>query len=285
MRLLRMSATGLSMVLGIWLLSADASSARQAEWSSQLVDVGGRRLYLECAGTGTPTIILESGLGESQQAWGLVKPALAASTRVCAYDRANTGLSDPAPKPRTSGQIVDDLNALLNAAGVEPPYLLVGWSFGGANVRLFAKRRPTDVAGIVLVDSVHEDQIRRWLAPLPPFGAMPEVDRQAYVNARTMLGNIEGIDFSASLHELVVNPMPLPDVPLVVLAHGRPIFAPSHLSVVPDAEQQWRDMQYDLAHQITGGTLFVADQSGHAIQRDQPELVIEAVHMVLAATE
>lgn len=122
-----------------------------------LVEVGGRRRYISVAGEarpGRPTVVLDAGLGHVAAVWGLVQPGVAAFARVCAYDRAGYGWSDPGPAPRSSQRIVRELRALLAAAGVVPPYVLVGHSFGGLNMSLYAERHPEEVAGLVLVDAL-----------------------------------------------------------------------------------------------------------------------------------
>jgi pimeloyl-ACP methyl ester carboxylesterase len=116
------------------------------------------RLNLYCTGRGSPTVIFDSGLGDSTKAWALVQPVVAAETRACSYDRAGLGFSDPSPKPRTSANIVDDLHLLLKHAHIKPPYVLVGHSLGGMNMRLYAETYLPEVAGIVFVDATHEDQ-------------------------------------------------------------------------------------------------------------------------------
>lgn len=127
------------------------------ERATQLVPVeGSRRLNLYCIGHGTPTVVFDSGLGDGTKAWGLVQPAIARRTRACSYDRAGLGFSDPARKPGTSANAVDDLHRLLAAAGIEPPYVMVGHSLGGMNVKLYAETYPADIAGLVLVDPSHE---------------------------------------------------------------------------------------------------------------------------------
>jgi pimeloyl-ACP methyl ester carboxylesterase len=118
----------------------------------RLVDIGGRRLNLICTGTGSPTVILEAGLVADSTAWRLVQPAISRTTRVCAYDRAGLGFSDPAGAPRDAAAIVGDLHTLLTNAGVAPPYVLVGWSSGGLYTRLYQYRYPAEVVGLVEVD-------------------------------------------------------------------------------------------------------------------------------------
>jgi pimeloyl-ACP methyl ester carboxylesterase len=130
----------------------------------RLIDIGGFRLHISCAGEGSPTIILDAALGASSVSWSLVQPAVARLTRVCSYDRAGFGWSDGGPMPRTAGRIADELHTLLDRAGVGPPYLLVGHSFGGLVMLIFARRFMSDVAGMVLVDPAHAED---WVRPAP----------------------------------------------------------------------------------------------------------------------
>ncbi len=124
---------------------------------AQLVDIGGgRHLNLRCSGSGAPTVILESGQGMTSMAWRKLQPLVAKTRRVCAYDRAGLGFSDAAPLPRTAPAAAGDLYALVHAAGIQPPLLLVGHSMGSYVVRLYASAHPQEVAGLVLVDPVSE---------------------------------------------------------------------------------------------------------------------------------
>ncbi len=124
----------------------------------RLVEVEpGRRLNIYCTGRGSPTVIFDSGQAGETSEWGLIQPNIAKRVRACTYDRAGIGFSDPAKRPSDSSNIVDDLHRLLVAASVKPPYVLVGHSYGGMNVKLFAYRYQSEVAGIVFVDPSHED--------------------------------------------------------------------------------------------------------------------------------
>jgi pimeloyl-ACP methyl ester carboxylesterase len=125
--------------------------------SGQLIDVGGRRLYLECTGSGSPAVVLQAGLGASSASWGRIAPAVAATTTVCTYDRAGHGRSDEAAAPQDGVALATDLHTLLDRAGVPGPYVLVGHSSGGPYVRVFAGRYPDDVAGMVLLDAQPAD--------------------------------------------------------------------------------------------------------------------------------
>lgn len=123
----------------------------------KLIDVGGYRLHLFAEGEGSTTVVMDAGLGHTAQIWSLVLPAVASFTRACAYDRAGYGWSDSGPQPRTSMQIVKELHTLLNNAGIPAPYVLVGHSFGGLNMYLYALEYPDEVAGLILVDALSKD--------------------------------------------------------------------------------------------------------------------------------
>jgi pimeloyl-ACP methyl ester carboxylesterase len=125
--------------------------------SGKLVDIGGRRLHINCTGKGQPTVVMEAGAGDFSFDWGLVQPQVARFARVCSYDRAGYAWSDPGPTPRTMRQITFELHSGLLKAGIKEPYILVGHSLGGAIVRTYVSQYPKEVAGMVLVDSVHEE--------------------------------------------------------------------------------------------------------------------------------
>lgn len=129
------------------------STAPTVAMRGQLVDVGPYRLHLECQGAGDPTVILEPGAGGSAASMGLIAPAAARDSRVCVYDRAGRGWSDPAASPPDAAQIATDLHTLLSRARVPGPYVLAGHSFGGLYVMTYAAKYPDEVAGLVLVDS------------------------------------------------------------------------------------------------------------------------------------
>ncbi len=153
------------------LLAAGFIYERVGEWRDRrsfprigrAVNIGGRSLNIYCAGQGSPTVVMESGGNLPGYSWRLVEDGVSAFTRACWYDRAGYGWSDPAPPPRSSADIADDLHRLLHNAGIAPPYVLVGHSFGGFTIRVFASRYRGETAGLVLVDSAseHEDEIKK----------------------------------------------------------------------------------------------------------------------------
>jgi pimeloyl-ACP methyl ester carboxylesterase len=123
----------------------------------RLVDLGGYRLHLWCTGDGAPAVILDAGLGGTSAGWGFVQPEVARFTRVCSYDRAGMGYSDPGPSPRTARRIARELAELLARGGIAGPVVLVGESIAGFYVRVFASDHPERATGLVLVDASHED--------------------------------------------------------------------------------------------------------------------------------
>jgi pimeloyl-ACP methyl ester carboxylesterase len=148
----------------VWLFGSKAKVKLAAKYPApgKLVDVGGHRLHINCQGQGGPTVVMESGNGNFSLNWGKVPREVAKFTRVCTYDRAGLGWSDRSLQPRTAHNLVEDLHTLLEQSGVEPPYVLVGHSLGGMLMRLYAHEHPDQVAGMVLVDSSHEEQLLRF---------------------------------------------------------------------------------------------------------------------------
>ncbi len=148
---------------GLWLtalaLPLQAQQAARAPAPpGRLVDLGGQRLHVNCTGNGSPVVLLESGLGDFSMIWALVQPAVSAFARVCSYDRGGYAWSDPGAVPRTFAQLALEFHTALMKLGERPPYLLVGQSYGGLVVRGFYRAYPAEVAGMLLVDAVHEDQ-------------------------------------------------------------------------------------------------------------------------------
>ena len=159
----------------------------------RLVDAGGYRLHLYCVGTGSPTVVFESGFGMSSNAWALVQPEVARFTRACSYDRPGYGWSDSPPNPRTGLTAAEDLHRMLASAGVSGPYVLVGHSMGGGQVRLFASRFPGEVAGLVIVASGNEDWRTRNPSAGPGDEAMDFVIQTIATLSPTGLPRVAGV--------------------------------------------------------------------------------------------
>jgi pimeloyl-ACP methyl ester carboxylesterase len=237
-----------------------------------LVDVGSRQLDLSCTGAAGPVVVFENALGTTMDEWDAVVPAVSRLARACRYDRAGTGRSTVEDGPRTSQSAVDDLRALLGKVGLRGPVILVGHDVGGLDARLFAREHPAEVLGLVLVDATSEEQEMR-LAPI-----VPAQYREGVLIPRA---NLEHFDPDASFAEVRRAP-PLGPLPVVVLTHGQYTSStpPDMPSDVPERlEAAWRALQYDLA---PGARHVVANKSGHNIQRDEPDLVVEAVQCVIA---
>jgi pimeloyl-ACP methyl ester carboxylesterase len=259
----------------------------------RLVDVGGHRLHLWCTGAGEPSVILESGLGGSTVSWGFVQPEVARFTRVCSYDRAGLGYSDPGPSPRTTRRIVRELEQLLDRSGITRPLVLVGASSGGFTARLFASERADRVAGLVLVDASHEDQAHDVprLAPFVPllssigvlrllgvsFGPTPGwlapsvrgfARATAFRGAGYQAAASEIIHIRESAAEVRSTRREL-TIPLVVVTGAR------------GADPTWRHLQRDQVGLSQRGCQIIADQSGHVVPLEQPRVVVEAVRAIV----
>jgi pimeloyl-ACP methyl ester carboxylesterase len=259
-------------------------------------DVGGERtLFLTCVGSGSPTVILEAGAGGGANAWTKVQPEVASFARVCSYDRANIpgGASDPAPKPRTAGDVVADLHAALTSAGVPGPFVLVGHSDGGLFVRLYASRYPDEVVGMVLVDAVSEELDASGLVLLKELlsqdqwrGYQAALEQQAHAPFVARVDD-EQIDIAASSAEMraTLADSPLRPMPLFVLTHGVP--DPPSPGEPPELaqakERVWQELQQQLAGLVPNAKHLIVRDSGHIIQEEQPDTVIDAIRQVVEA--
>jgi len=284
-----------------------ARDRRAHPMPGQLVDVGGYKMHINCTGQGAPTVILDAGMGDTSLSWHKVQPEIAQFARVCSYDRAGVGYSDPSPRPRTSRVMVDELHRLLHNAGIPAPYVLVGHSMGGFDVRIYASRYPGEVVGMVLVDSSHAQQQKRlppalndldatWLREQEffeftmPFG-VPRLlgfcGSDAAIRAsecnvhstRESVAELKAVSTSAAQTAVTG---PLGDMPLAVLSHDPNTPQPDlPEDLVKPANDAWQQMQDELAQLSTRSTHVIAINSGHYIQLDRPDVVIAAVRDVV----
>ena len=252
----------------------------------RFVDLSGRRFATNLGGKGKPTVVFETGLGAESAEWAAVQDAIEPLTRVFRYDRSGRGGSDPAPGPRTALQMVEDLRLLLRLSGLPGPYLLVGHSFGGLIARLFAFHYPDEVAGLVLVDSMHEDQFEAFAPMFPPPAAGEPAELTAMRSFWTQGwrdpdATAERIDMVASRrqgHEITG----LGDLPMRVLVAG----SWSGLALAPEPvrvrlQALWGDLQDRLAGLSTRAQVVEAPASGHFMQRDAPQAVADAIRSLL----
>jgi pimeloyl-ACP methyl ester carboxylesterase len=293
--------------------------ARRYPAPGEMVDVGGYDLHLYCTGEagGAPSVVMDSGLGGTVLDWQLVQPEVAKFARVCTYDRAGMGWSDPGDQPRTSQQIVKELHALLGNAGVvEGPYVLVGHSFGGTNMQVYASHYPDEVAGMVLVDSALEDEkavtLTQSLQPSPvllkiyatigltrlpytlggepPGLTSPELeDEQAAISSHrkhVFAVADETSSLQESFNENRADPMSLGNKPLMVLSAGFVQLTGTGLSQeqVNLIDELHSDSQAALTRRSENAKQIIAEDSGHYIQVERPALVIDAVRHVVEAT-
>jgi len=260
------------------------------QYDFESIAVDGRRLRYVCRGEGSPTVVLEQGLGASVEAslsglfpigWAKVFAEVQKTTRFFAYDRAGLGRSDAARGPRTSRDLMHDLHELLRKTRIPPPYILVGHSIGGLTARWFAERYPGEVAGMVLVDSSHPDQSEKFAAALPAESPGEPTVLKAFRRGSRPNTSPERFDFAASVSELPRSRAPLGAKPLVVLSHGPTsgfAFAPG---LPPETgeklERVWLELQADLLSLSVNRSHRIADLAGHNIQIGDPQLVIDAI--------
>ena len=250
--------------------------------TTRSIDVGGRRLVLTSSGRGTPTVVLETGLGAESDEWNTVQRTIAKVTGVVRYDRAWRGASDPAPRPRTAHHLADDLSALLLNAAIPGPYVLVGHSLGGLVARVFAHRYPSAVVGLVLVDAAHEDQFEVFGPTFPP--PHPEephgltATRKFWTTGwRDPSSTTEGIDLPASCAQ-AREVTSLGGLPVHVMTAGSFINQPLLPEVRrPQLQRMWDQLQQQFLQLSPNATHARIMSCGHFLQREAPDRVAQAV--------
>jgi pimeloyl-ACP methyl ester carboxylesterase len=270
--------------------TAKTPGARVAiEGPGRIVEIGGRRrLYVQCVGSGSPTVVLEAGLGADTHGWQDVQPRLGRTTRTCSYDRAGIGNSIRRPGVHDASDDIDDLQRMLDGADLAPPYVLVGQSYGGLLVRLYAQAHPQQTAGVVLVDAKGRDQMRRELA-LWPKSQAPALRRSWARPVR------DGVDLAAG-DALAAGVTSLGDTPLAVITAGT--HESDSRGMPPPLARAlyrlWLTMQDELAALSGDQVHVVALRSDHWVQirrfyrgdqriDGQPDVVIRAVVAVVRA--
>ena len=257
-----------------WVLTAQ---------SPQLVNIGTHRLEVVRAGTGSPTLVFEAGLGDTWEDWKPVLTQAAQLSSVVLYSRSGLGHSEAGPGDHSARTEMTELHQLLDSLHVQRPILLVARSYGGLLSRLYVSMYPHEVAGLVLVDGTHEQQVKRWGQIDPKY---PEQLR-AYFDSvmKTMKPGAERDETRETVRIQAAGTVegltPLPDIPLAVLTSMKPSPNPSYVNQTERGHQAWRDMHEEWAQRSTYAEHIVTIQAGHAIQEDQPQLVIDAIRFVL----
>jgi pimeloyl-ACP methyl ester carboxylesterase len=260
------------------------AASAEAERIDGRFDVGGRSIRLACQGAGSPVVVIDAGMGTApveDPGWRGIAARVAPVTRVCLYDRAGLGGSDPSPKaPRTSRDAVADLQAALHRAGVPGPYLLVGHSLGGLHAQVFANDHPSDVAGLVLVSSTHPDQMTTWLALLPlrtPGEEQAITDTRAFLTS--MLDdptrNEERLDIRTSC-EQARQLRTLGARPVIVATHSPRYRMVPGLSepLATELEAATQRMQKQFLSLSSNAAQHVAATAGHGLPHEDPGFVV-----------
>ena len=306
----------LAIVGFVYEQTAQGLAATDHPPPGRLLDIGGHSLHIQCTGEGSPTVVFESGLDQmGSLSWLRVQPKISRFTRACSYDRAGIMWSEPGPEPRNSRRIADELHGLLEAAGVAGPFVLVGHSAGGPHVRVFRQEYPADVAGMVFVDSSHPDQMSRMplkmreLAGPPPAALRYLIKAAVACGAQRFIVWVTGtgtpkwateeelapflalrsrstaamVDELGAIEESMEQARgagSLDDLPLIVLTAGdenkgpQPPWMTDELRA--DIRKVWVELHTELTELSSNGRQIMAKQSGHYIQHDEPELVVDA---------
>lgn len=304
----------LLMVIGAtYEAFARRAAAKQFPPHGKLVDIGGRRLHLDCRGSGSPTVIFESGLDSiGSLSWAAVHDSVATVTRACAYDRAGIMWSDPKSTPQSADAIADDLHAVLQAAGEAGPFIFAGHSLGGPYIMTYTRKYPAQVAGLVFVDASHPDQLRRFAAigvPPPPLPAVLklvsalswtglvrlfpiEAPEHADERVKEIVRARASTSLGAALAEGYALPQSLAEGGELRDLGNRPLVVLTAMAPLPQAtlralnlsastgrrfREVWQALQDDEASWSTRSRHELFPEAGHYIQFDRPDVVIKAV--------
>jgi pimeloyl-ACP methyl ester carboxylesterase len=288
----------------------EARDDRKYPAPGKLVDVDGHRMHIFCQGQGSPTIIVEQGLGAQSLAWAPINERMSGISTVCAYDRVGMGYSDPVGHVTPAEEVARNLNGLLQNAGIADDLVLVGWSAGGMYVREYYRQFPVRVKAMVLVDSTHEHQIQRMGEPanagsnplrFDPYlarvgwfritGQMQERfadsalpapirDRLIAINLKSHMPRTWIAEGDGLRADLLAGRSPpnLGSLPLIVLSEGRP-----DVPFMQERLQTWLELHEELARLSTNGRRIVATQSAHFIHLTEPDLIVDLVAQVVSA--
>ena len=269
-------------ILASLTLSQGAVSAQ----THRQIDVGGHRLDYVAEGAGGPAIIFETGLADSLDTWLPMVRAVAGYTTAIAYSRAGFGRSESGAADHSVVHAVADLHALLHQLPARPPFILAARSYGSLIARLYVSLYPTDVAGLVLVDGTHEQQVQRWCQLDPAYPAafrayfdsvlaqLPAGPQAAEIRETVRIqnaGTVEGL-------------RPLPDLPLAVITSMRSDESSRSVNGTARGHEVWRALHDEWFRRSHNAIHIQTTRSGHGIQDDEPALVLEAIRFVLDRT-
>lgn len=302
----------LSLIAALFLYQMTATAIDDYKYPpiGKLIDIGGCKLHLNTSGVGDVTIVCDAGLSGTSLGWSLVQEEVSKFARICSYDRAGYAWSDPPISKRTSINIANELHLLLEQAKIPGPYILVGHSFGGANMMLFASLYPEETLGVVLVDSVHEDMLKNL--PNPPknlvdkivndsrvqwllaasgykrlrsptieikqmFLPLPEQIRNAYFaqmnkTRYTQIVAEEMDSLEESLGQLAE--CHIGNTPLIIISAG--------ITAASGEGDVWRKLQKKLLSKSNKSKQVVADESDHMVNHHQPQIIVDAIKQVLS---
>jgi pimeloyl-ACP methyl ester carboxylesterase len=271
----------------------------------RLIDVGGYRLHLYCTGEGGPTVVLDFGLDGSYLDWYRVQPEVSKFVRVCSYDRAGYGWSDVGPRPRRPSIMSAELHQLLLNAGEKPPFILVGHSFGSFNALMYAHQYPSEVAGLVLVDGAHPDELlpfrfqkKIWLRIMQftmPFG-LPRWRGWCGSGPAEIAGMKRAVGCRSQVYathyaqwkafpqgaDEIRNLGSLGDLPLIVISRDPYRASTPDDLISANRETHWSKLQQRLVELSSHASHVVARGSGHSIPVQRPDAVVEAVREMVA---
>jgi pimeloyl-ACP methyl ester carboxylesterase len=299
LRLIVVVFLGCILLGAIYESVAEALDARNYPPTGQMVDVGGYHLHINCTGTGSPTVVIDAGWGDWSANWSWVQPEVAKTTQVCTYDRAGMGYSEAGSLPRNAKQFAKELHTLLHQANIPVPYVLVGHSLGGLSVRVFASNYASEVAGVVMIESMSPAQfsqsptekspqqspqpsglslpsalariglVRLLAEPLGLKPALPLKAQKAFTAFSVTPRSVQAwADEGSGMQESGVQARAVKSfgsLPLIVLSRGM------------DLDSDWQVMQSELLQLSSNSQQLIAEKSGHNLEIDQPEAAIAAI--------
>ncbi len=272
-------------------VSCDGKSPASSE---RMISIGTHRLQIRTEGKGTPTVVIETGIMDRMENWGPLQQHIAQVSRIITYNRAGYGQSEPGPLPRHSGREAEELKALLDAASIPGPYVIVGHSLGGLNAQVFAAKYPEDVAGIILLDppplsfirgedytnllAMAEQMTAEWQAIADAGAESADAEQKARADFFKMIASEHREMFDESAR-LVSEISSFGDTPLLVMAAKKP--NPAFEDLAQEYQQYWIEQSRRLSRKSTKGNFILAEESTHNLYRHVPDLVVQSIISVV----